>query len=807
MEFLTTKQASELWKISPRRIAILCEQERIAGAIKAGKTWLLPIGSQKPEDARLSTDSEVITLEKGVYYQKKIEENHYQLQLQKCIEDACRFCLETVAISDTDEVRKNQPLMLLGKIQSGKTRAFTGLMALAFDNNFDMALILTKNSQALVTQTYKRMRLEFKAAIAENEIEVFDIMKAIDGLTDYELNKKIIIIAKKEKRNLERIASFISDYAIQHRKNCLIIDDEADTTGIGFSRVKNTDDEFDLRTVASKVNEVRGSLDGCVFVQVTATPYALYLQPDFNESIIEPIKPKHTVLVPSGDGYIGGEYYFIQSKDDDHPARFIFEPVSEEENALVSDQKRNGKKSKINDRRSFKEENILTERSSLEVFKKGIMNFIVGGCVLAYQGNKRAHYSYIIHTATQKSSHIKLDSITREFIKQIKERDESTIHIIEAMFSEAYYDIERSVIAYENQMPAFDDIRAAFFRAVDNDYVSITIVNSDKDMDSVLDEDTGELRLRTPFSIFVGGQVLDRGVTIPRMIGFYYGRNPKTMQQDTVMQHSRMFGYRGIDLLSVTRFYTTRRIHENMTKITEFDAALREDIENNTFGNGIVFIQKYLSYKNNTDGTKTKDEIIPCAPEKIALSNLVLIKPESRLLPVGFTPVAKTYAARISKEVNKALIKIMPEDVRDSRLVAADDLEAIVELLYSALTEDDDSGRFVDMDRFLSAMRYLARADGKVHLIVRRNRQISKYKKNGTSLQDAPDTPRDELALAKSVAVDNPALMLLHQDGTGNGWNGSEFWWPVLLAQKNAGRTIFAMPNPDGRVKNDEEDC
>lgn len=52
MEFLTTKQASELWGITARRIAILCEQGRISGAVKAGKTWLLPPNSQKPNDAR-----------------------------------------------------------------------------------------------------------------------------------------------------------------------------------------------------------------------------------------------------------------------------------------------------------------------------------------------------------------------------------------------------------------------------------------------------------------------------------------------------------------------------------------------------------------------------------------------------------------------------------------------------------------------------------------------------------------------------------------------------------------------------------
>lgn len=90
----------------------------------------------------------------------------------------------------------------------------------------------------------------------------------------------------------------------------------------------------------------------------------------------------------------------------------------------------------------------------------------------------------------------------------------------------------------------------------------------------------------------LGRQVLDRGITIPNMVGFYYARNPKTMQQDTVMQHSRMFGYRGNDLLSITRFYTTRKIYESMVKITEIDVALRDDIRHNRFEDGICFIER-----------------------------------------------------------------------------------------------------------------------------------------------------------------------------------------------------------------------
>ena len=52
MEFLTTKQASELLGISQRRVAILCEKGRIKGAAKAGRTWLMPKNTQKPVDGR-----------------------------------------------------------------------------------------------------------------------------------------------------------------------------------------------------------------------------------------------------------------------------------------------------------------------------------------------------------------------------------------------------------------------------------------------------------------------------------------------------------------------------------------------------------------------------------------------------------------------------------------------------------------------------------------------------------------------------------------------------------------------------------
>ena len=52
MEYLTTIEMSQKWGITSRRIAVLCEQGRIVGVVKKGKTWLIPYNSEKPEDAR-----------------------------------------------------------------------------------------------------------------------------------------------------------------------------------------------------------------------------------------------------------------------------------------------------------------------------------------------------------------------------------------------------------------------------------------------------------------------------------------------------------------------------------------------------------------------------------------------------------------------------------------------------------------------------------------------------------------------------------------------------------------------------------
>ena len=88
----------------------------------------------------------------------------------------------------------------------------------------------------------------------------------------------------------------------------------------------------------------------------------------------------------------------------------------------------------------------------------------------------------------------------------------------------------------------------------------------------------------------------------------------------------------------------------------------------------------------------------------------------------------------------------------------------------------------------------------KCYLIVRRNRNMPKYKK-GMRYIDSPDTGQDEQKLAREISIDMPCLILLHQNGVAEGWKGREFWWPILTLPKNTPKTIYALPNVDGRIR------
>ncbi len=52
MDYINVKQAAERWGLSDRRVRVLCEQGKIEGIVKQGRSYLIPNDAIKPADGR-----------------------------------------------------------------------------------------------------------------------------------------------------------------------------------------------------------------------------------------------------------------------------------------------------------------------------------------------------------------------------------------------------------------------------------------------------------------------------------------------------------------------------------------------------------------------------------------------------------------------------------------------------------------------------------------------------------------------------------------------------------------------------------
>lgn len=60
MDFITVRETAVKWNISQRRVQKLCEEGRIQGVLRFGKSWMIPSDAKKPIDPRKIRKKEFI---------------------------------------------------------------------------------------------------------------------------------------------------------------------------------------------------------------------------------------------------------------------------------------------------------------------------------------------------------------------------------------------------------------------------------------------------------------------------------------------------------------------------------------------------------------------------------------------------------------------------------------------------------------------------------------------------------------------------------------------------------------------------
>lgn len=52
MDYMSVKETAEIWKVSERWIQKLCEENRIDGVMRFGRSWMIPRNAKRPIDKR-----------------------------------------------------------------------------------------------------------------------------------------------------------------------------------------------------------------------------------------------------------------------------------------------------------------------------------------------------------------------------------------------------------------------------------------------------------------------------------------------------------------------------------------------------------------------------------------------------------------------------------------------------------------------------------------------------------------------------------------------------------------------------------
>lgn len=712
----------------------------------------------------------------GSMYQQIADNRKDASELRDCVEKTVQQLLGA-------ETSTHRPGILLGKIQSGKTRAFLGVIAAAFDKGFDVAVILTKGTVSLARQTLNRVQQDFATFLADDvdAVHVFDIM-ALPQLTPYELGHKLVFVVKKEDDNLRRLLKAFADFPSLRDKKLLIIDDEADFASLSFRR---KDGVVTVGVIAGQIDELRKLVHSVSFLQVTATPYSLYLQPE--ESAVRngnplflPKRPAFTEILPTHPDYVGGDYYFEQSSNPESTAYYCYQNVPIQERDAL----------KTEDRRRFKIEDVLNEKG-VTVLRLAIVNFVMGAAIRRIQQTQKGlpprKYSFLFHTEQARKSHDWQEEVVTAVRDQLVEVAQKKNSRLDEILRESYDDLKRSVTLGGQTMPEFESCANEVKKALVDGYLMITKVNSDKEIEELLDAN-GQLKLRTPMNIYIGGQILDRGITIANLIGFYYGRNPQKFQQDTVLQHSRMYGARPQEDLCVTRFYAPQHIYQLMKKIHEFDSALREAFLSGDHERGVYFIRRDIT-----------DRLMPCSPNKLMFSKITAVSPGRRLLPVGFQTVAASAGRKNLDQVDQR-IKVLMGSLDGEALIPLETAIKLLELVYANLEFEEEQED--ERDAHIAVLEHLSRQSkdeklrNQVFLIAASDRDVVRVREGGR-FSNAPDTKQQENR-AREKAKSIPVLMLLRQKGSEEKlWRGLPFWWPVVVVPRDAVTSVFAAEAPE----------
>ncbi len=458
----------------------------------------------------------------------------------------------------------NHNSLLVGKVQSGKTSNLELLTALAFDNGYNFLVIFGGYDTDLLKQSTERFGSTFETTGGEevlySETPVLfttnDLTKeslSINSLNpDFAkqlLEEKRPIIITCLKRPPAMKAALKAITKVQETVSGIvpfIIDDEGDQASLNTAKDKARNSTPTYKHIV-KIKEI---LNNPLYLSVTATPQANIFQEDISE-----LNPASIHTVQPGNGYNGASVYHLS------------------ENQIVEE---------VEDSESFSHiSNSL---------KEAIYYFFVASTIkrLRATQKKDMRSDMIIHIDRAIAAHGSIYSATHDMLEEIKQAfaDDDSVEFYKKQLKKSYDKFIN------------DDIKSQYsFTDISNEVVN-TILSTGAILQNGRGKHTKEKELTKLHKIYIGGDLLQRGLTFSNLIVSYFTRFAKSGgNMDTTLQRARWFGYRS-KYLDLCKIFTTSEIAKEFTVLAEVEDDLWEQFED--VENGLLEIKDIIIQAENT---------------------------------------------------------------------------------------------------------------------------------------------------------------------------------------------------------------
>jgi hypothetical protein len=463
--------------------------------------------------------------------------------------------------SDAPILANKPPTALLyGRVQSGKTAAMILTSALCLDNAFRVILVLTADNVALVEQTANRFKaLNGPRVFSSVADDVYEWEGQEDDIQADVPREGIVLVCAKDAFHLPRIIQFLQRIEAPLYP-AIVFDDEADAATPDTTLAARSSGRANAPAIPSTINRrvienqrpgeegesIREVLPHSVYVQVTATPYILFLQ-----KYDSAIRPNITFPLEPGAGYCGGEVFFGEFD----PAIGSAPPV-----VVVGSN----------------ELQLLNRRTIPAGLASSIEFFLLSAAAKALVDGRWPDegFKHLSHSSVNIDQHAVVANHIERHLGEIRRQIRENRPAAEGRFAPAFEELRRTAMPHAQDLGALLDVLPDAIRQAE-----CIRVNSDTDIP----------RYGPRLNFVVGGNILGRGLTIEDLLVTYYVREAKTPQMDTVWQHARMYGYRE-PLMPFTRVYLPSRTADRFREIHESEEDLRAVLRMEAEGTDVPII-------------------------------------------------------------------------------------------------------------------------------------------------------------------------------------------------------------------------